>query len=210
MCDGTPLPALTRYLFTVADFATPVALLIQVSLPSFLIFIIFYRLEPTFRFLSDMILFRLPLLGKDLKRMSLIDLTASLACLTMAGYDIIPAAELTKETLRSYWLKKKIDIFTAKIKNGLHWIDAWDEMNLGFPLYNWIARNAASQEKVAEGFMLITKWLKNDISNFSIFFIKTVQILGFLLNATLVALTVIGLGYGLFYITDVLVRQILI
>ena len=69
--------------------------------------------------------------------------------------------------------------------------------------------NSASQEKLAEGFMLITKWLKSDISNFSRIFAKAIHILGYLFNALLVALTVLGTGQGLFNITEVLVRNIL-
>jgi type IV pilus assembly protein PilC len=164
----------------------------------YIIFSFFYKHEPTARIFADFFLIRLPLIGKDLQKIALIELSGSMACYTESGLDIITAAELSRETVRAYWLRKKLGLFIEKTRNGMRWIDAWDELKMGFPFYDWIARNAASREKVSEGFMQMMKWLKSDVSTFSTLFIKIAEVAGILFNATIVGFIVLGVGYGLF------------
>jgi len=177
-------PVMLRFLFEIAFFFT--------------LFRFLYKRVPGGRFITDLFLFHLPFVGKDMRKMAFLEFAGSMACYTEAGMDIIDAAELSSETVSSFWMRRRISVFIKKTRNGIKWIDAWDAMNLKFPFYDWIARNAASREKVTDGFMQMMKWLKNDISRFSIIFVKCVEIIGLLLNALFVGFIVLGLGYGLF------------
>lgn len=198
--DNHPLPYLTYLLCNYGE-VIPFMLIIPGTLFFYhLIFRFFYKNEPTARLFADFLLLPLPLIGKDMKRIALIELAGSMASFIKSGLDIITAAELSKETISSYWLRKKLGRFIQDTKNGKKWIDAWEEMNVGSHFYNWIARNAASQENVSEGFMQIMKWLKTETSQFSHIFIKTIEVLGVLFNAIFVGFIALALCGGIFEI----------
>ena len=207
MYGNHPLPALTTAVF---HFGGAVSLILPVIggiVIYYFIFRFFYRHEPTARIVGDFFMLPIPFIGKDMKKMALTELAGSMASFTKIGLDVITAAELSRETLSAYWLRKKLDIFIEDTKNGKKWIDAWEDMNLGFPFYNWIARNAASREKVSEGFMQMMKWLRKDISAFSRGFIRTIEVCGVLFNATFVGFIALGVGYGLFNIIYIVIEN---
>jgi type IV pilus assembly protein PilC len=196
--DIGSFPVITQAILDFSEYFPVILRFVLWIIPCFILFRFFYKRVPGGRFITDLFLFHLPFIGKDMRKMAFLEFAGSMACYTEAGFDIIDAAELSNETVRSFWLRRRISVFIKKTRNGTNWINAWEEMNLGFPFYDWIARNAAAQEKVTDGFMQMMKWLKNDISKFSIIFVKCVEIIGLLLNALFVGFIVLGLGYGLF------------
>jgi len=201
---GAVFPAITQAVLDFSSYAPLIAFFVLCLFPSFVILRLLYKFEPCARFAADFCLLHLPFIGQDMRKMALLELAGSMACYTDAGLDIIKAAELSNETMSSLWLRKRLRVFIEQTKNGKNWIDAWDEMNIGSHFYNWIARNAASREKVTEGFMQMMQWLRNDISRFSRIFIKAVEIFGILFNAVFVGFIVLGFGYGLFHLVYVI------
>ncbi len=201
------MPKITQYTLEMAPLLSLLILCIISLLLYYLVFRFFYRVEPTARIFANFFLLKIPFLGKDMKRIAIIELAGSMASYTEAGLDVIAAADLSSKTISSFWLRKKLTLFVEKTRNGEQWIDAWDEMELGFPFYDWIARNAASREKVPEGFMQIMKWLKNDVSEFSKMFMRVVEVGGILFNATIVAFIAYGLLYGIYHFTYITARN---
>lgn len=207
--DLESFPLITQTVLDFPGYFSSILRFVLWIIPGLALFRFLYKRVPGGRFIIDLFLFHLPFIGRDMKKMALLELAGSMACYTEAGLDIIEAAELSKKTMSSFWLRKRIAVFIEKTRNGTKWIDAWEEMNLGFPFYNWIVGNAASREKVVDGFIQMMKWLKNDISKFSVIFIKCVEIIGLLLNALFVGFIVLGVGYGLFNLIYVVVANTL-
>ena len=206
--EGVPLPAITQSVFQLGELAPFVFASVILALPTLIVFRFFYMFEPTARFFADLFLLHIPFWGKDLKKMAMMEMAGSMAAFTAVGFDIIKAAEMTLETVSSFWLRRRLERFIEQTESGVKWIDAWDDMHLGFPFYDWLARNSAAREEVTEGFMQMMKWLRRDISSFSFFFIKFIEIAGLLLNTLIVGFIVLGLGYGLFNIARVVAEGV--
>jgi len=198
MLEGEPLPQMTTTVFSMSESAGYLMMAGILLIPSIFIARFFYKYEPTFRYSADLFLFRLPFVGKDLKRMAILELAGSLASYTAAGLDIISAAEMSESTLKSYWLKRRVRKFVKETKEGKKWIEAWNDMNLGFPLIDWFASNAAVRENLTSGFMQMMIWLKHDISHYSILFVRVTEIMGLVANTIIVGCVVIAMGMPLF------------
>lgn len=208
MLEGEQFPLITNLVLFLSDYFSPMFWVLLLLIPNFAIFMFFYKFEATARYCANLILFRIPFIGKDLKKMDILEFAGCMASYTAIGIDITRAAELSQESIKSYWLKKRVKILAKKTKAGMNWIDAWEQMELGFPFYNWIARNAASREDVKEGFMQMMKWLRDDISQYSVYFVKVIQILGLILNAVFVGIVVIAMAAPLFSIAGKLAQNI--
>lgn len=197
--EGYPVPKITQIVINISEIFPYLFILLVITVPYYFVFRFFYRFEPFARITADFFLLPIPFIGRDMKKMALLEFAGSMASFTAAGIDVIEAAELSRETMSAFWFRKRIDRFIEEIKNGKKWVEAWENLNQEFPFYNWIARNSASREQLPEGFMQMMKWLKSEISTFSLVFIKLIEILGIFLNAVFVGSIVLGLGYGLFH-----------
>ncbi len=204
MLDGEPMPGVGAACFQAMDFFPLLAMGVWFIITSAILFGVLYRLEPVTRMVVDFFLLRIPFIGRDMRRLALLEFAGGMACYVGAGMDVAEAADMTAETLRSAWLRKRVRRFAEMVRNGAEWTDAWEELRLGYPFYDWLLRNSAAREDVAGGFSQLVKVLKNDISNFTISFVRWGEIGGTLLNGALVALIVIGIGTTLYNIVEVL------
>jgi general secretion pathway protein F len=182
-------------------FCVLISLSLALLIPSIFILRFIYKREPFSRAVFETLLIHLPWIGRDLKRMAILDATSAMAGLVAAGAGLREAAEIAAESSRSHWMGKRLRLLATEIEAGGKWPDAWEKMGLGFPFLDWLIRNAAARENPVEGFSSITALLRNDISRFTILFAKAMDFSATLFNAALVASIVIVSLNMLFSIT---------
>jgi len=169
--------------------------------PSLMVFRFFHRREPVARAVFEALMLRLPFLGRDAKRMAILEAAVMMSALLAAGCDMREAAEVARSASRSYWFKKRLSVFVERLDGGGNWADAWEAMELGFPFLDWLVRNAALREEPGEGFLSMSLFLSNEISSFSVVFAKAVEVLGIFFNASLAVLMMAGVFLFLIHIT---------
>jgi type II secretory pathway component PulF len=175
--------------------------------PSIAVFRFFHKREPLARAVFDATIIRLPFLGRDAKKMALLDATSIMASLIAAGCDVKTATETARAAARSHWARAKLSILAEELDKGTKWADAWEAMDLGFPFLDWLVRNAGTRENPNGAFTAISKLLRNEISQFTIVFSKTVEVAGILFNALLAGTIVLGFAYGLFHLIKTVNEQ---
>ena len=113
--------------------------------------------------IGEYILFLIPGVGRERKRLVLSELASSMAVFLRQGGDVLSAAEWSMETTRSTWLRGRLRRFIAAMKAGTSWADAWSQMDLPPGLDAWIVKQAATREDPAGGFELMAEWLYQEI-----------------------------------------------
>jgi type II secretory pathway component PulF len=145
--------------------------------------------------------FWVPLLGMKLKEHVLYEIAKSMNSFTTAGCNVIEAAEATSTCQRCFWARIALRRFINDTRSGMKWIDAWEKhLNIGKPIHLWIIRNAASREKIDEGFVHLQNWLGEELHFFSIKLKNTFEVSLTLFNAVIVGTVVLSLGVPLWRI----------
>jgi len=113
--------------------------------------------------IGEYVLLHIPFVRQERKRFILCDLARSMAVFIRQGEDLLAAAEWSMKSTRSHWLRKRLDVFIASLRNGEDWVEAWANMKLGRALDEWLIRNAAVRQDPASGFELLAQWLHQEI-----------------------------------------------
>jgi len=124
--------------------------------------VVLILLLPSFGKVGECVIMRLPVLSRDMKRFVLADLARSMAAFLKQGDDIVTAAEWSLKATRSMWMKQRLEKCIQQIKNGISWDKAWQSMDIGRPLDQWVISNAALREDPASGFQLLAEWLQQE------------------------------------------------
>ena len=111
----------------------------------------------------EMLLLRLPLFRRDCVRIRVAQLVQSLLAFTKSGQDILTAAEWTFTATKSPWMRRKLAVFIAALREGSRWDEAWAQMAIELPLADWLVRNAAVREDPVAGFETLLDKLCFDI-----------------------------------------------
>lgn len=106
---------------------------------------------------------RIPIIGGNSRRMALAELAQGMAAFTRQGESILTAAEWCSKASRSRWLQRRLEQCILEMRKGIRWDVAWNGMQLGRPLDQWVIANAASREDPASGFELVAEWLHQEI-----------------------------------------------
>jgi type II secretory pathway component PulF len=147
-------------------------------------------------------LFRLPLLGGQIRNFVLLELSSSTAALVKAGHDVGEAARWNAEIFPRKWIRRKIAKFADAVEQGEYWPDAWEAMGLCTPSQNWIIRNAASRENPAQGFEILSEWLDSQINRTNRVILIVTENFGILLSAVFVgffAFTIVQILQAMIY-----------
>jgi type II secretory pathway component PulF len=145
--------------------------------------------------------FWVPGWGLKLREHVLYEIAKSMNSFITAGCDVIEAAEATLTCQRCFWARIALRKFINDTKSGMKWIDAWEKhLNIGKPIHLWIIRNAASREKIDEGFVHLQNWLGEDLHFFSVKLKNTFEVSLTLFNAVIVGTIVLSLGVPLWRI----------
>jgi len=113
--------------------------------------------------IGEQMILHLPGLGRERRRFALAELAGGMSAFLQQGEDLPTAADWCMQSTRSIWLRRRLRRFTAALREGVPWIDAWDRMRVGRPLHNWILRNAAAREDPVAGFEMMAHWLQQEI-----------------------------------------------
>ncbi|MCK4982117.1 MAG: type II secretion system F family protein [Victivallaceae bacterium] len=190
LLQGEPLPEVTQLVINTSFFVKE-----HFSIIVFIVIILFSLLSITSRRgLLSSILFPLPFIGRRVKLFVLYDIAKSMSCFMTTGNDILYAAESTMHCQKCIQARMRLKKFIAAVRAGSNWVDAWERhMNLGSPIHLWMLRNAASREKVAEGFVHLQNWLGEELHFFSSKFKSVCELFLTLGNAIIVGTIVIAL-----------------
>jgi len=163
LLQGEVLPEVTQAVISVSHFMRDYFLEILG-----LITVLFIFSKTVLRNIFIDILFVLPFIGPKVRLFVLYNIAQSMSCFMTVGDDIIQAAESTMHCQKSILVKLALKRFIKDVRAGNNWIDAWERhLNLGAPIHIWMLRNAASREKVAEGFVYLQNWLGEELHFFS-------------------------------------------
>ncbi len=190
LLQGEPLPEVTQLVINASAFIKD-----NFSEITFMIIILSVFIPILSRSGLLMDFFSLiPFAGRKIKLFVLYDIAKSMSSFMAAGDDVLKAAESTMHCQKSILVKIRLKRFIADVKSGSNWIDAWERhMNLGSPIHLWMMRNAASRERVAEGFVHLQNWLGEELHFFSSKFQAVCEFLLILGNATIVGAIVLAL-----------------
>jgi type II secretory pathway component PulF len=163
-----------------------------------------YRLR---RFLDEVII-RIPWLGRPVKSLAVLELTASMASYLAVGKGMAEAAEFSAATAKHAWMREKAGKFAAEVRQGRNWAEAWHGMRLGFPMVEWLVQNAADRDRPVEGFDAALAWLCQGITTSSLRHACRIEVAGIMFNGLLVMAFGIAMLGSLFkmiaYLAEVL------
>ena len=163
LLQGEPLPEITQMVIGVSRFLQD-----HLGLILLIIVALFLFSKTVLRNIFVDILFVLPFIGSKIRLFVLYDIAKSMSCFMTVGDDIVQAAESTMHCQKSILAKLAMKNFIKDVRSGYKWIDAWERhLNFGAPIHLWMVRNAASREKVAEGFVHLQNWLGEELHFFS-------------------------------------------
>lgn len=111
---------------------------------------------------GEFLLTHMPFLGADLKRFALGDVARSMAAFLRQGDDVITAAEWSLKANPSHWVRKRLAVCIAQMKQGIRWEQAWIAMDIGRPLDKWVIANAAYRDDPVSGFEILSEWLQQE------------------------------------------------
>ena len=129
-----------------------------------------------------------PIVGRAIEQEVMLELAGGMGAFLASGEDVARAGEFCQKATRRPWLKKRLTRFTAEVRAGKPWVDAWDGLGVGTPLHTWMIRNAAAREAPVEGFDCLLGWLVQEFSQTSQFLVRLAEISGVVVNGLLVAL----------------------
>jgi type IV pilus assembly protein PilC len=201
LLQGEPLPEMTQLLINTSFFVKE-----NFSIIVFIVIILFSLLTAASRRgLLSSILFSLPFVGRKVKLFVLYDIAKSMSCFMTTGNDILYAAESTMHCQKCIQARMRLKKFIGDVRAGSNWVDAWDRhMNLGSPIHLWMMHNAASREKVAEGFVHLQNWLGEELHFFSNKFKTVCEFFITIGNAIIVGTIVLALFWPLTRIIEAL------
>lgn len=187
---GEPLPGTTQMVIVMSTFVKRDFFVIFCVIVTLVVLLVLLLRSG---FLMNL-LFSLPFVGRRIRLFVLYDIAKSMSCFMAAGDDVVQAAESTMHCQKSIQVKIGLKRFVADVKKGNRWIDAWERyMNFGSPVHLWMLRNAASREKVAEGFVHLQNWLGEELHFFSGKFQAVCEFLLTLINAMIVGIIVLAM-----------------
>ena len=190
LLQGEPLPGVTQLIINTSSFVKG-----HLSEIVSIIIVLFVLLRVTARGgVLVNLLFSLPFAGRKIKLFVLYDVAKSMSCFMAAGDDVLQAAESTMHCQKCIQVRIRLKKFITDVKAGSNWVEAWERyMNLGSPIHLWMMRNAASREKVEEGFVHLQNWLGEELHFFSSKFQVVCEFFLTLGNATIVGAIVLAL-----------------
>jgi type II secretory pathway component PulF len=148
------------------------------------------------------IFLRIPVLGKYMRKIIVLELAASMSSCLATGHGIVEAADFSLASTRRPWLKAKLRDFRKSVCDGQDWADAWMEMKLGIPIADWMVRNSARREKPVEGFDTLLKWLCHDVAITSVRHVQWIEVAGIFFNGILVTMFALALFGSLILIIN--------
>ena len=143
--------------------SAPVAVIAGLVLKTAILLIVGLFILTRIEGIGEYAILYLPFVGREWKRFVLSDLARSMAVFVRQGETVLSAAEWSAKSTRSHWLRKRLAAFTAALRRGENWVAAWNDMDLGTPLDQWLVGNAAAREDPASGFELLGEWLHQEI-----------------------------------------------
>jgi len=202
MLPGEPLPALTQLVISAAHRLLPwfaLVPLFAIAAPVVVIAVIRSRIP-------EQIGVFLPLVGRHVRKLSLLEFSQAMAVLTASGRDLVGAAALSASASSSPVVRSRADAMVADIRNGVSWVEAWQGMRLGQPVHDWIVRNAGFAEDPVSGFRTLNEWLTEEIGRTCFHLLKLVEPCLILANAILVGAIVVALFLPLIKLITALAR----
>ncbi len=143
-------------------------------------------------------LIHVPYLGRQLRKLALLEVAGAMATLTGAGYDIADAARWNADAVSRRWLRRRLAKFANAVESGRYWADAWcEEMKLGSKAHDWIIGNAACRQNPEEGFLTLSEWLADEIRSANTLLLSFFEVFCILFNAALIGFTVFAIWQGL-------------
>jgi type II secretory pathway component PulF len=195
--SGRPLPYLTQLVYEFTHYIPSVFLYFLLFFTIFIIIKSLYRKIYFIKNIVDMLLLKIPFTGKETKKILLMEVCGFMHALTASGLDVITAAEISTKACRNFNLKRKLEVFVNKLKEGENWREAWCEMNFSLPFYDWLASSKRRDENISSIFLDMIKFLRVEISHFFQIFLTVSETVLILLNAVVIGFFVIGLGIGI-------------
>ena len=144
--------------------------------------------------LRNLIVIRLPLLGRTCRRVAVGDMARGMAAFLEQGDDMITAARWNIHASRSGWVKSRLERFADSVAQGEPWFRAWSKVGLGRPMDRWLLQNAAAREDPVSGFSMIARWAFHDAETSLKRFVMWIDPIGSLLMTCVVG----ALAYFIF------------
>lgn len=189
LLQGEPLPEVTQMVINTSVFLKE-----HFASIVYIVVILFVFSKTVLRNILVDTLFILPFIGPKIRLFVLYDIAKSMSCFMTVGDDVVQAAESTMHCQKSILARMRLKAFIKNVRAGNNWMDAWERhLNLGAPIHLWMLRNAASREKVAEGFVHLQNWLGEELHFFSSKFKTVCEFFLTLGNAIIVGTIVIAL-----------------
>lgn len=199
--EGAELPQITQLVFNVQNtlfkpFASHIILIITLIITTIILFKTFHL----FRKIIELLILKIPWIGKLYRDISLLECAETMACALASGDDIAKSANFASKTTSRTWLKPHLNRLAENTTRGMNWSDAWEQIKIDSPYHYWILRNAAEREKPMEGFASLATILRESITHETVLLVKSVELAALVFNAVLVGFIVLGLGIGIFSI----------
>ena len=163
--------------------------------PLLVILRIAFGLRRRFRIMAvftENLLFAFPVLGRQTKRVVLLQFTQAMDVFLAGGAELHEAAAFALKASHSPWLQRLASRFIEDVEKGEYWADAWERMGVGTAFQTWIIRNAAARGNPESGFRLLQEWLAREISSASQRLASWIEPWAVILNAAFVGAIVFG------------------
>lgn len=106
----------------------------------------------------------LPVVGRLVRRLGLVEAAGAMNAFLAAGADVSAAAERAAASVESGWARQRLQQFASALAAGTSWPDAWTALAVQAPLCDWMIRNAAARERPQEGFQAVAEWATDDLN----------------------------------------------
>lgn len=197
---ATDVPPM-RLLQTLKDMVWFVWLQVLGWLPVLVPLFVCLKIASAFRWLSlglawvaEPLLLAVPVVGRQTKRVALLEFTQALSVFVAGGTTLNEAAEFGLKASCSPWMRRRVARFIEDVEKGEYWAEAWERMGAGTAFHTWIIRNAAARNDPASGFRLLQEWLGREVDRTRQRFLVWVEPCGVAINSAFVG----GIVYGLF------------
>lgn len=195
MLPGAEIPSMqvARALCEIVDF-----LWVQLAwlVPLLVILRIAFALRRRSRVLAaftERLLFALPAIGRQTKRVILLEFAQAMDVFVAGGTQLSEAAGLGLEASRSPWLRRLVGRFIEDVEKGDYWADAWERMGVGRAFHTWVIRNAAARDDPESGFRLLQEWLAREIASVNQRLTSWLEPCAVIVNAVFVSAIVFGM-----------------
>ena len=140
----------------------------------------------------------IPLAGRLLRRLGLVESASAMAAFLAVGVDVGTAARAAAESVETHWARRRLGRLAEAVGNGTPWAEAWAGLAVDAPLSEWMIRNAAAREQPRAGFQAVAEWATDDLNRLSRRLVRWLEPALILLNALVIGLVVYAMADALF------------